>query len=296
MHSNSTVNVHNQTAPDRLPATTSISYAHLRVSDLGHLLEFYRDALGLQESVKHDSTVGLGTTKNSSPLVFLTENKDGVLRPRRSTGLFHVAIRFPSRKELAGIFQRLSKRRYPFQGFADHGVSEALYLADPEGNGIELYCDRPRAEWKFENGSIAMGTWELDLDNLLSELSGDDRKGIHPQTDIGHIHLNVSDLTAAENFYHGLLGFDITARNYPGALFASAGGYHHHVGLNTWAGQGAPQPPPDTLGLIKYGIVIPDDTAKQKLKETMLQSGIQVEEQNARLFVKDQDGIQIEIQ
>ena len=142
---------------------------------------------------------------------------------------------------LAQAYQRLVGRGYPVAGASDHGVSEAIYLSDPDGNGVELYADLPRAQWPWRNGEISMVTKALNLDALLAMVA--DEATIAeplPQTDIGHIHLHVADLAAAERFYGEFLGFSVTQRTYLGALFFAAGGYHHHIGVNIWAGQAAP--------------------------------------------------------
>jgi catechol 2,3-dioxygenase len=197
----------------------------------------------------------------------------------RTTGLYHVAIRYPGRQVLAQAFQRLVAHRWPFQGFSDHGVSEALYLADPDGNGLELYVDRAREHWAYRDGQIAMTTEPLDVEGLLAKARTDPATwtGLHPETDIGHVHLHVSDLAEAEAFYHGLLGLDVTQRGYPGALFLSAGGYHHHLGINTWAGVGAPPPPPDAVGLICFSLYVPDQISWQGLLDRVQEAGMQVE-------------------
>jgi catechol 2,3-dioxygenase len=145
-----------------------------------------------------------------------------------------------------------------FTGASDHFVSEALYLRDPEGNGIEIYRDRPRAEWEYEaNGELRMGTVALDLDPIMAELPPGDDPGMPAGTVMGHVHLHVADLRACEEFYAGRLGLDVTVRSYPGALFLSRDGYHHHIGLNTWQGPGAPPPPPGSRGLEDFEVFLP---------------------------------------
>ena len=160
-------------------------------------------------------------------------------RPHGTTGLFHLAILLPSRADLARALRRVADAGWRFTGASDHLVSEALYLHDPEGNGIEIYRDRPREQWRFVDGELQMDTLPLDLDSVLGELSGADTEanGMPAGTRIGHVHLNVAELSAAEDFYAGALGFDVTVRSYPGALFFSTGGYHHQIGVNTWAGR-----------------------------------------------------------
>lgn len=287
----------------RLPDETHVGYVHLQVSDLQQSLAFYRDLIGFQQAGRNGATVFLSSTGISPFHIMLTEHRDAKPRPRSSTGLFHVAIRFPNRKELARIFKRLYEHRWAFQGFADHGVSEALYLADPDGNGIELYADRPREQWPIRNGELYMVTDELDVQNLLDTLKDDPTPWtrIHPEAQIGHIHLQVSDLGKAERFYHEILGFDVTQRSYPGALFVSAGGYHHHIGLNIWNSRGASPPPPDAIGLVRFGIEVPNGYALESVKERLRSFGIEIEKKNngsgekQSFLARDFDGIKIEI-
>src|SRR5262249_17342915 len=154
--------------------------------------------------------------------------------------------------ELARALERVARAGWAFTGASDHLVSEALYLRDPEGNGIEIYRDRPRDEWRRVDGDIEMATLPLDLAGLMAEAPEDPEAGMPAGPRRGHVHLQVADLVAAEAFSHGVLGFDVTVRSSPGALFLSAGGYHHHVGLNTWAGEGIPAPPPGARGLRSF--------------------------------------------
>lgn len=281
----------------RLPGSTRIAYVHLRVSDFGESLGFYRDLLGLKEVKRFDATVHLAAGDGMNPIVILTENRSAKPRSVPSAGLFHAALLLPDRKELARIFKRLYDHRWTFEGFADHGVSEALYLADPDGNGIELYVDRPRDQWPHRQGDLQMGTWELDLDGLVSELqnSGESWTGIHPDTTIGHIHLQVSNLQMAEQFYHELLRFDVTQRTFPGALFLSAGGYHHHIGLNDWNSKDGTPLADDTLGLMYFGIEIPDRQAKRQLEERVQRSNFWSSVADGRFLLRDGDHIEIEI-
>ncbi len=286
----------------RLPDATQIGHAHLQISDLQRALHFYKDLIGFKEIVRQNETAVLSANGDSPAHMLLTARANAKPKPPRTSGLFHVAIRFPNRRELARVFRNLLEHDWPFQGFSDHGVSEALYLADPDGNGIELYADRPRAQWIWRNGAIAMFTEPLDVDHLLREAATDTSRQyeIHPQTDIGHVHLHVSDLDKAEAFYHGVLGLDVTQRSYPGALFVSAGGYHHHVGLNIWAGKGAPPPPPEAVGLISFSLQIPDEETFAILSQRLKAAGFPSEDRSATanrpaLWTRDQDGNGVEI-
>jgi catechol 2,3-dioxygenase len=188
------------------------------------------------------------------------------------------------------------------QGASDHRVSEALYLADPDGNGLELYVDRPREQWPVYDGQVAMTTERLDLNHLLAEIQEDSEPwaGIDPGTDIGHVHLQVSDLSQAEAFYHGLVGLEVTQRSYPGALFLSAGGYHHHVGVNVWNSLGASPPPENASGLISFAIRIPERSAWEALVQRLEQGGVAIQErmespQHVSVLVRDPSQIGVEL-
>ena len=266
---------------------TTVGPVHLTVADLERSLRFYGEVLGLQVAERGDGTVTLAVTSDApkaSAIVVLSALPGARPQPPRTTGLYHLAILMPTRADLARSLAHLIETRYRLQGASDHLVSEALYLADPEGNGIELYADRPRDQWPRRGDRIAMATDPLDLDDLLAELgrgAGDRREfALDPATRIGHVHLRVSDLAVAEAFYVGLLGFDVTVRDYPGALFVSAGGYHHHIGMNTWASAGAPPPPPGTAGLRDYIIHLPDQAALQTVLDRLRGASVQPAQTN----------------
>lgn len=260
----------------RLPDTTRIGAVRLRVSELERSLAFYRDLLGLRLIETTEGAADLSATGERPALLKLREAPGVRPKPRRTAGLYHFAILLPERRELARMLLRLSDARWPLQGASDHAVSEAIYLADPDGSGIELYADRPREAWPRRAGELAMTTEPLDVHGLLAGL-GDGPgpwTGIDPETTIGHIHLHVSDLQAAEAFYHGLLGLDVVVRGYPGALFLSAGGYHHHLGLNTWAGREAPPAPQDAAGLIDFELVVPEAAALERVLDRLREGGL----------------------
>src|SRR5690349_19105652 len=205
----------------RIAAATRIGYVHLRVRDLERSLAFYLDVLGFKLVSGGAHTATLSATGRGPGLIVLTARKDAPARPPRSTGLYHFAIRVPSRRALAMMIRHLEDMQWPVQGYADHDVSEAVYLADPDGIGIEVYADRPRDEWPLRNGQVEMVTEPLELDRLMRELDTwpGEWDGIDPATDIGHIHLRVSNLQATDDFYHGVLGFDVMQRDIVGALF-----------------------------------------------------------------------------
>lgn len=240
-----------------LPDSARIGIVSLTVSDLDRSVRFYEDHLWFKLHKKDVNVARLG----AGGADFLELVEDRSARPAyRTTGLYHFAVLVPSRRHLGLSLRRLGEMRTPVQGFADHLVSEAIYLPDPDGNGIEIYRDRPRQEWpRLGDGSIRMANAPLDVDGILAELGAGDRwTGLAPETVIGHMHLHVSQLDLDEVFYRDVVGLDFIMRFGSSASFLSAGGYHHHLGINTWAGVGAPPPPPGSVGLRWFELLLPD--------------------------------------
>lgn len=237
-------------SPPELPSTASLTGLTLRVRDLGTLATFYERRVGL-ELVEQDGDQARLAIEGGLELTLLGA-PEAPERPRDSVGLYHWAILLPDRASLAATVHRLREEGARFQGFADHGVSEAVYLADPEGNGIELYRDRAPVEWPREGDEVAMVTEPLELESLLAEADGP--APLAPGTRLGHVHLHVPDLDQAGSFYRSL-GLRVRQSTYPGALFLAAGDYHHHVGLNTWAG--GRRPPEGAPGLVSYTWEVP---------------------------------------
>ena len=253
---------------------TAIGTVELTVGDIDVQTAFYRETIGLREIRRTSDTVELGAASGGAALVTLVHRPDAPLRQPRTTGLFHLALLVPSRPELARAFHRVHAAAWRFTGASDHLVSEALYLDDPEGNGIEIYRDRPRSDWETENGELRMGTLPLDLAGVLAKVEdGDVGAGMPGGTRIGHVHLQVADIPGAEAFYVDAVGFEPVVRAYSGALFVSAGGYHHHLGLNTWAGKGAPAPPEGARGLRSFSVVLPDGEALAAAEVSLAAAG-----------------------
>jgi catechol 2,3-dioxygenase len=242
-----------------LDPRTTVGHVHLHVADLDGALGFYRDALGFREAWRDGGTVMLSADGRYPYAVGLTATAEAEPRGRHC-GLYHAAYLLPNRAALGRLLRRLLEREVPLDGASDHLVSEALYLRDPEGNGVELYADRPREQWMWNDGQIEMATRELDLRDLLAA-GGDRSAAVAEGTRLGHVHLRVSALARAEAFYHDAAGFDVTVRRYPGALFLSAGGYHHHLGTNVWAGEGIPPAPLEGPGLWYFTVRLPGDAA-----------------------------------
>lgn len=285
-----------------LPPTTALGPVRLTVADLTGAAAFYEQVLGLRPAgpPRDDGVVALGPAADGSagrPLVELVGDPAAPPRARRSCGLFHIALLVPGRAALAQALRRLAAAGGRLDGASDHLVSEALYLSDPEGNGIELYADRPREAWRrTDAGELAMATLALDIDDLLAAApeAGDDA-GMPAGTTVGHVHLQVADLATAEAFYAGALGFDVTVRSYPGALFAAAGGYHHHVGLNTWAGAGGLPRDRAARGLRDFAVVLPSAAERDRTARRVAAAGYDVRDEDGNAIATDPFGIDVRL-
>ena len=280
-----------QTAP-AIAADTSLGAVSLIVSDLARSRAFYETALGLSVRDAEDGSLRLGVP-GGADLVRLHGDASAPALDRRATGLYHLAILYPTRLDLAHALARLASAQWSLDGVADHLVSEALYLSDPDGNGIELYRDRPRGEWSYADGQLQMATLPLDLRSLADELTAADgpQPTVPAGTAIGHVHLQVASIPDAEAFYHGVLGFDVTTRGYPGALFVSAGGYHHHLGLNTWHSAGSGPATPGAVGLHSYEVVLPDRAELDRVLDRVRDAGLSPDSESAdAAAVRDPSG------
>lgn len=271
----------------------------LKVSNLKRSLLFYTEVIGFHVLSQSDHTAELAVAGDTAPLLVLEHIPNAVITPPRShSGLYHFAILLPTRADLGVSLRRLIDAGIQI-GQADHLVSEALYISDPDHNGIEIYRDRPRETWKRnEQSEIVMTTDPIDWDGLLHEGSTKKWAGLPHGTKMGHVHLHVGDLQRSRQFYCDILGFDVVfdvARQMR-ALFISAGGYHHHLGLNVWAGVGAPQPSPSATGLAYYTIVFPDAAALQSVLDQLESAGIStIQEQGQAWFVTDPSGISLKL-
>jgi catechol 2,3-dioxygenase len=270
-----------------IDAGAAIGGVHLRVSDLERSLAFYERVLGLERLDRAEATAALGA--GGRTLVTLRKLASAVPRPRRSTGLYHTAIFFPNRLELGRVLARIVAARWPLQGASDHGVSEAIYLADPDGLGIEVYRDRPAQDWPRDGDGLAMVSDPLDLRALLDEAvaAGEVPAKVPARTRVGHVHLQVRDIAEAEAFYHGVVGFDVMQRMVPSALFVSAGGYHHHVGLNTWGVAGAAPAPELAPGLDYFDVTLPGAAALEAARHALAQGGAAVESVDGGWLARD---------
>jgi catechol 2,3-dioxygenase len=277
-----------------LPDNTTIAQVTLRTHRLPALTAFYEQVIGLQVIRQETFQVYLSATGQEPALLVLEQDPAAPRQNPQQPGLFHVAYLVPSRLELARWWQHFRESNWPLQGLGDHRVSEAIYLADPDQNGIEIYADRPKATWPILNGQVQMTTEPVDVESLLQELPLPDKpwSGLPAGTRIGHIHLQVSHLNVARTFYHQLLGFTVMQASYPRALFVAAGDYHHHIGLNTWRSHAAPLRNPQATGLASFQIQVPDRSTLNQLTTRLQEVGRAVKPitENS-VQVADEDGI-----
>jgi catechol 2,3-dioxygenase len=261
---------------------TTVGAVHLTVADLDRSTRWYAHALGLV-AARHDGVARLSV--GGTELLVLYEER-GAQPVRGHTGLYHYALLVPERSDLARWLAHVAQERIPLTGLSDHYVSEAIYLRDPDGHGIEIYRDRPRERWEHVGNTIRMGVEPLDVEDLLSA-SGGDTAVLPAGTRMGHVHLHVADLAAAAAFYRDALGFDEMARLGDQALFLSAGGYHHHIGTNTWAGHGATPPPPGSAALRHATIVLPDAAERDRVAGRAADAGVEPVEVAGGILVRD---------
>jgi catechol 2,3-dioxygenase len=274
---------------DAIAPQTTVGAVHLTVSDLGRSLDYYRGAVGLAVLEEGPGRASLGA--NGRELIVLVEERGA--RPAAGyTGLYHFALLVPERAELAAWLAHAARDRVPLVGLSDHFVSEALYLSDPEGHGIEIYWDRPREIWAGKVGTT-LTTMPLDVDDLLGVLDDPATEpfdGLPAGTVMGHVHLKVAGIPEAIDFYRDILGFGLMAQLGEQAAFLSAGGYHHHVGANTWESAGASPAPFGTAALRHATIVLPDDAARADVVAEVEAAGRPVEDHGGEPLVRDPSG------
>jgi catechol 2,3-dioxygenase len=277
MHSPSAIR---SDATSRLPESARIGRVRLRVGDLGRSLQFYRELLGLRVVGDQGQQVTLAAPadtrqyagEESRELIVLEERPGIRRRPQRprATGLYHVALLIPSRGDLGRTIIGLEGAGYPLRGMSDHAVSESLYLDDPDGNGLEIYADRPREQWPIQDGVVQMTVEPMDIEGVIGAVKQNPGPwtGLSPQTVVGHVHFTVSDMERAVAYYRDVVGFDVMMR-IPSLTAVSAGGYHHHLNLNTWAGEGAPQDSEDVAGLIAWELRVPREADRIALLQRL---------------------------
>jgi catechol 2,3-dioxygenase len=265
-------------------APLRIGAVALTVRDLEKMSRFYRQVIGLTSIEREAGIERLGA--GETILLELRHDPSAPLADRRATGLFHIAFLLPSRADLGQWLRQLAEQRIGLQGASDHGVSEAIYLGDPEGNGIEMYADRPSADWTWNNGAIAMKTDHLDIDDLLLSATPARWERLPEGSIVGHVHLQVGAIAPAETFFGAVLGFDTTAR-VPGGSFFGSGRYHHHLAANTWNSRNAPVRTAPTTGLANVEIIAADPARLAAIATRAERGGLVVEGQPSRFSLRD---------
>jgi catechol 2,3-dioxygenase len=239
-----------------LPATLRLGAVHLTVRDVDRAVAWYQSSLGLRV---HGHDAGIAELGDGTETTVVLHKDPQALPAGRHAGLYHYALLYPTREELARAVVRLAATRTPIDGASDHETHEAIYLPDADGNGIELAADRPREQWP-EHLGYAGGPKPLDVDDLLATVAGEDyREQVGSGLRVGHVHLHVGDIEQGLAFYRDRIGFEQQALIMGSAAFVSAGGYHHHLGFNTWRGKGVPPAPPHRTGLVHWTVQLPTD-------------------------------------
>ena len=278
----------------RLPDQTHIGRVRLQVGNLGLSVSYYETVLGMRVLKSSDTSAELGPHGEDRVLIELTEKKGVRTVPRRGLlGLYHFAVLLPDRAALGRFVAHLSEIG-AYAGMSDHLVSEAVYLTDPDGLGIEVYADRPRETWSARDKQLEMTTKPLDVNSVVAAAGGKKWDGMPAGTKIGHVHFYVGDIDQAAAFYHAGLGLDKIVWNYPGALFMSAGGYHHHVGVNTWAA-GATPASDDDARLLDWELLVPDSSAVDAAAKSIGDAGFEVTRDGDTLVARDGWGIRLRL-
>lgn len=270
------------------PTISHVSHVQLNTLMLDKLSDFYQQVIGLKV-LNHATDLVQFTADGFTPLVTLVHRKDFIPKPGGRTGLYHVALLMPGRSDLGLFLKHLQAVSYPLIGASHHGVSEALYLEDPEGNGIEVYADTPDKSWKRHEGhpeQLDMVTRRLNLDSLMQAAHDKKWSGAPEGMIMGHIHLHVADLGKAQVFYEAL-GFNMV-QSIPGqATFVSAGGYHHHIGFNVWNGTGAPPPPKNATGMSFFTLLFPDEETLESAMKNAAALGYKTHKDTTGIYLHD---------
>lgn len=278
----------------RLPDDTHIDSVRLQVADLDRSIAYYKGVLGMHVLARTDGAAELGSADDRRALIRLVEKPDAQHVPRRGLlGLYHFAVLLPNRAALGRFVAHLGEIG-SYAGMSDHLVSEAVYLTDPDGLGIEVYADRSPDTWKTRDRQLEMSTKPLDVASVLAEAAGQKWDGMPAGTRIGHVHFHVGNLDEAAQFYHAGLGMDKIVWSYPGALFMSAGGYHHHVATNTWA-SGASVASDDDARLLDWELVVPDSESVQAAAASIAAAGFSVDRDGDVLVADDPWGIRVRV-
>ena len=278
----------------RLPESTHLGRVRLQVADLDRSVLFYERFLGMRVIHRAEKSVGLGAYGEDREIVHLRQLESARPVPKRGLlGLYHFAILLPDRASLGRFVAHLAALGVR-AGMSDHFVSEAVYLTDPDGLGIEVYADRPRDAWRYDERQLHMTTNHLDVDDLVRSAGDEKWTGMPPGTVLGHVHLYVDDIDKAEAFYHDALGFDKVVWSYPGALFLSAGGYHHHLGTNTWA-KGAPPATDADARLLEWEIIVPAPRDAEEAARHVREAGYAVKQEGSEWVLTDPWGTSLRL-
>lgn len=273
---------------------TFVGQVHLKVTDITQSLSFYQNVIGFQvkEQEARKATLSAG---DKVPLLTLEQPDDVIPQQPRTTGLYHFALLLPSRSDLGTFLQHFIDSGHALHGASNHIFSEALYFADPDGNGIEVYADTPSSTWPWQNGRLPVASKALDLENLLSEAKGAKWRGLPHNTVVGHIHLRGSELTNMRDFYERGLGFDLVIELPDQALFFSTGGYHHHIAVNVWNSLGASIPPENSAGMAKYSLIFPDKAVRENAVTSLARLGFDVKDEGHNFLTEDPSGNRIQL-
>jgi catechol 2,3-dioxygenase len=272
----------------KIAADTTVGAVELTVASLDRSIDYYTSSIGLQVLSRDGAVARLVA---GSEEVLVLHEQPGAQPVQGHTGLFHFAILLPDRNALARWLVHAARTRLPLSGMSDHLVSEAIYLRDPDGHGIEIYRDRPRSEWPGDgHGGVQMATLPLDTDDLIGVLDDPNSEpeygGMPNGTTMGHVHLHVADIADTERFYRDVMGFDVMA-HMPDATFMSAGGYHHHLGANVWAGRGASPPPAGSAALRRAKIILPDTAERDRVAGRIADAGQDPQQVDGGVLVRD---------
>ncbi|SER93453.1 catechol 2,3-dioxygenase [Gracilibacillus ureilyticus] len=273
---------------------TFVSQVNLKVKNIKRSVKFYKEIIGLKVLEETERKAQL-SADGKKVLLSIEQPSDVITKQNRTVGLFHFALLLPNRSDLGEFLKHILQVEYPLQGGADHLVSEALYLSDPDGNGIEIYCDRNPSEWVWKRNEVVMPSEELDVNDLLENIEGKEWSGLPVGTIVGHIHLHVSELKKNQEFYIKGLGFEVVSRYDNHAIFMSEGKYHHHVALNIWNGIGAPQPPINSVGLESFSLMIASEEKRNKIVTQLKNIGAFVKEEHGSIITADPSGNRIRL-
>ena len=263
-----------------------VNHIVLKVMDIKRTVEFYTEIMGFKILDRREKEVIL-TADGVNPIVTIIEPNNAIPKLPKRTGIYHFALLLPSRFHLGLFLKHLREKSYPIIGGAHHGVSEAIYLEDPDENGIEVYRDIDSEEWKRKGNQVEMVTNPLDYDSIILDAGEEKWDKIPKETIIGHIHLHVGDLDEAKKFYCDGLGFDLVMKMANSALFISSGGYHHHIGLNIWNGKNALALPDNAAGMKYYTIIFPDIDVRENIVNNLSNLGYEIIEEDNNIFTKD---------